>query len=283
MLFSNSKAYHELMRSHSSMKALQILGALSASNNYMGISELCEITGLSTGTVHRVLQEMVACGFVLKNEEQKRYRCGFSAWFLAQQLQQNDYLQEAAKDEMARLNDLSLETIHLIGLEDNKGVYLAKLNCRNSIGLRSQVGGKVNLYCSAGGKALLAWQEPAWLENYLATTQFERRTENTLVDPDAFRREMEVIRARGYSLDNREDHDDILCVGAPIFGPNDKAVCAIVISAPTYRFPLETAIGYGPEVMASAAAISTKLGGTVPWQTSKVSPLNSHKEGSPMK
>lgn len=266
MSFSNTPAYHELMRGHSAMKALQILGALSFADGYMGITELCEITGLSAATTHRVLQEMLDCGFVLKDEHQKRYRTGFAAWSLAQQLQKNDYLQEAARDEMVRLNDLYLETIHLIGREDDQGVYLAKLGSKNSVGLRSRVGGKIPMYCTGGGKALLAWQDLPWLEGYLERNALQKFTENTLADPVALMREMEVIRVRGYSLDNKEHHDDIICVAAPVFGPDGRPVCSIGISAPAYRFSLDKAIGCGSQVMASAAAVTAKLGGTYPIQ-----------------
>ena len=266
MTFSNSAEYHELMRKHSSMKALQILGALSFADGYVSITELCTVTGLSAGTTHRVLQEMLECGFVLKDETAKKYRIGFAAWSLSQQLQKNDYLVEAAQSEMVRLNDLTMETIHLIALdqEDDQGVYLAKVGCKNRVGMRSRVGGRIPLYCTSGGKAMLAWQAPEWIEGYLKRSEREKFTANTLVTPAALQRDLEVIRVRGYSLDNKEHHDDVICVSAPVFGSDSKPVCAISISAPAYRFPLEKAIEYGPHAMVSASIITEKLGGHYP-------------------
>ena len=57
---------------------------------------------------------------------------------------------------MAYLNDLSLETIHLIGEEDMEAIYLAKLGAKSSVGLHSAVGKRIPLHCTGGGKAILA-------------------------------------------------------------------------------------------------------------------------------
>lgn len=253
------KAYQQHLKQYSSMKAIQILSAISYSESYSTVTELCEITGLSIATVHRILQELVECGFVVKDPEQKRYRAGFEAWSFAMGLKQTDYLHEAAKEEMGRLNDLSLETIHLIALEGEQGVYIDKLGAKNSIGLRSQIGRRIPLFCTGGGKALLAQQTDPWLEGYLKRVPLERYTETTIITKEALLKELEVIRVRGYAIDNREHHSDIICVAAPVFDHRGEVICSIGISAPDYRFSLEAALGYGEEVLRSAQIVTARL------------------------
>ncbi|UQT49259.1 hypothetical protein M5E87_04935 [Flavonifractor plautii] len=53
---------------------------------------------------------------------------------------------------MAYLNDLSLETIHLIGEEDMEAIYLAKLGAKSSVGLHSAVGKRIPLHCTGVGR-----------------------------------------------------------------------------------------------------------------------------------
>lgn len=253
------KRYHQQLNQYSSLKAIQILSAISYSNTYSSVTEICEMTGISIATVHRILQELVECGFVVKDHEQKRYRAGFEAWNFAMRLKQTDFLHEAAKDEMKRLNDLSLETIHLIAIEGEQGVYIDKLGAKNSIGLRSQIGRRIPLFCTGGGKALLAYQTESWIEGYLTRVSLEKYTTNTIVTKKALMRELEIIRIQGYALDNRENHSDIICVAAPVFNASGEAICSIGISAPDYRFSLDMALSYVDEVKQSAEIVSARL------------------------
>lgn len=239
-----NKELHEMMRMYSSMKALQLLVALAESEGEVSLAKLSAATGIPPSSTHRILQEMQHCGFVIKDDVKKCYRVGFEARLLALQLQKTNFLNEAAKAEMTYLNDLSLETIHLIGEEDQEAVYLAKLGAKNSVGLHSAVGKRIPLHCTSGGKALLAWKSEKWLNSYLEHNQLARYTPLTICDPDSLRRELEVIRIQGYAVDNHEHHTDVVCIAAPIFDVGNTAVAAISIAAPDYRFSLEKALSY---------------------------------------
>ena len=130
----HKKELQELMRTYSSMKALQLLVALADCEGEISLAQLSAATGIPPSSTHRILQEMQHCGFVIKDEVKKCYRAGFEARLLAIQLQKTNFLYEAARGEMAYLNDLSLETIHLIGEEDMEAIYLAKLGAKSSVG-----------------------------------------------------------------------------------------------------------------------------------------------------
>lgn len=144
----HKKELQELMRTYSSMKALQLLVALADCEGEISLAQLSAATGIPPSSTHRILQEMQHCGFVIKDEVKKCYRAGFEARLLAIQLQKTNFLYEAARGEMAYLNDLSLETIHLIGEEDMEAIYLAKLGAKSSVGLHSAVGKRIPLHCT---------------------------------------------------------------------------------------------------------------------------------------
>ena len=246
------------MGEYSSLKALQVLSALSHATSSASITELSEVTGLSASTIHRILQELVETGYALKNEERKYY-LGFEAMAFGMRMKTSDYLLKAAQEEMRRLNDLSRETIHLIALDNYQGIYIGKLDAQNQVGLRSQIGWNLPLYCTGGGKAILANQTEEWLQTYLMNEPRKRITDNTFVEAGPLSRELVRVRTRGYSLDNREHHTDVVCVAAPIFSAEGKALCAIGISAPDYRFPIEKAVSFAEEVMTSAAAVTARI------------------------
>jgi DNA-binding IclR family transcriptional regulator len=254
-------AQQKKMLLHSSLKALQILNALMTQDDYMAIQQIGGVTGLSSSTVHRVLQELLQCGFVEKDTFKKLYRIGPEMMNLIMQMQMktSNYLIELSRSAMKHLNDLSSETIHLITRHDDVAVYIAKVECKNQIGLRSTVGWEIPLYCTGGGKALLAYQPESWLEKYFSSVTFKRYTEHTLVTESALRQEMVLIKKQGFALDNSEHNPDVICIAAPIFASSQKAIASISISAPKYRFSLEKASGLAADLLDSTGQISDLL------------------------
>jgi IclR family acetate operon transcriptional repressor len=258
MLTEQQQEFQKKLSAYSSLKVLQILLALSVSDKYMGISELTEITDLSASTLHRILQELLECGFVAKDEQQKKYRIGFEAMVLAEHMKAANYLLEASKKEMKRLNDLTRETVNLIVLDGFQATYIGKLEAKNQIAMRSKIGWKIPLYCTSGGKLLLAYQDEKWLEDYLDATPLQKHTDHTITDREALKQELKNIRKENFAVDNQEHNPDVICVAAPIFSGNHEIVATIGVAAPNYRFSLQKAFSYKEEIIAAGKAV-TKL------------------------
>lgn len=251
----------EKMLNYSSMKPLQILSAMLDKNQTMRIQELTEETGLSQSTIHRIIQELLACGYVIKDDATKTYGLGLSTWLLSLKAKETNYLQLLADDEMNRLNKLSGETIHLIALDREEAVYIGKKEALCQIQLKSRVGWHIPLGCTGGGKAILAFKPTEWVDNYLKTNPLKKYTEKTITDKPLFFKELERIREQGYSIDDHEHNVDIVCIASPIFDKDENVIGTIGISAPDYKFPVEKAKSYADEVKKSASLISEKLKG----------------------
>lgn len=250
-----------LKSGYSSLKALLILEAMSQSNDYVGIHDICQYTGYSQSTVHRILGEMLQCGFVEKNTSFKKYKIGMETVILASRFMNSNSIVAAARDELLALSRATSETVHLLSVTEYEVIYLDKIDTKYSLGLMSAVGKKNPIYCTAGGKAIAAFRDPSWIRDYLSQVQRIPFTQNTLVEDAAFLRELDRIRQEGYAIDDREHHEDILCVGAPIFDHTGQAVASISVSAPSSRFSLEDARSIAPLVMERAQSVSAKLGG----------------------
>lgn len=242
-----------------SLKALWILEALARSGSYIGINEVCEQTGMSQSTVHRILNEMVAAGYVEKNEQYRKYRVGINATILASYFMQSDSLVAFARDEMMRLNQITSETVHLITLSGHNVIYLNKINTTHTIGLMSYIGKTNPIHCTSGGKSILAYMAEDAIESYLETSQRQKYTPSTLVTREELLAEFETIRRTGYALDRGEHHANVVCVSAPVFGRGGKPVASISVSAPAYRFPLEAAESVAPELLKSCQIVTDRL------------------------
>ncbi|MDD7201646.1 MAG: IclR family transcriptional regulator [Sphaerochaetaceae bacterium] len=242
---------------YSSLKAIQILSAMAFRKKECGINDIGQLTSLPASTIHRVLQELVECGLVVKIRT--KYRVGTMAKVLFQLFDDDDYVLDAASLEMTRLNDLTCETVHLIALENTDAVYIAKREAKNQIGLRSVVGKHIPLYCTSGGKLLLAFQNEKWIDLYLETVPRAKLTDHTIIDKDELLKELEKVRKQGYAVDRSEHNPEVVCVAAPIFYPSGQIACTIGVATPKYRITEEKLEQFLQEVLVSARRITEKL------------------------
>ncbi|WMJ86500.1 IclR family transcriptional regulator [Anaerocolumna sp. MB42-C2] len=243
----------------SSLKSMQIIIAISSAEDYTSIVELSKITGLSASTIHRILNELMECGFVVKDEKQKKFKLGFESVALSMKIQVTDYLADISREEMAYLNNLSGETVNLVTLNGYEGVYIAKMEAKNQIALKSKVGWRIPLYCTSSGKVLLSCQNESWLDGYFKNITLNQFTKNTVTDRRTLEIELKKIKIQGYAMDIKEHNQDIICLAAPIFSHDRKCVGTIGIAAPDYRFTEEKALSYLDDVMKAAQSITNKL------------------------
>jgi IclR family acetate operon transcriptional repressor len=112
-----------------------------------------------------------------------------------------------------------------------------------------EIGQRAPLHSFSAGKAILAtFDEPAF-EAYLATAPRKRLTANTLVDADALRAEIAVVRQTGIAR-NREEHTlGIVGIGCAVLG-DGLAIGALSLAIPAARF--------NPTVEARAIALLTR-------------------------
>ena len=257
MTFEQQEMFQKQLMNYSTLKSVQILSALAFFKKECGINDIAQLTNLSSSTIHRILHEFVSCGLAVKVGTKYRYRVMLRSLFVV--ITDDNYLLKASELEMDRLNNLTKETVHLIVQENCDAVYLDKREAQNQIGLQSVVGKHVPMYCTSGGKVLMAYQSRAWLDNYYAHTELKKLTETTITDPEKMAEELAQIRKQGYALDNSEHNPDVVCIAAPVFFPDGKPACTIGVATPKYRMTREKMDLFIEESVRSAKAISENL------------------------
>jgi DNA-binding IclR family transcriptional regulator len=109
------------------------------------------------------------------------------------------------------------------------------------------------------GLVLLAEWPPDAIDAYLGR-ELDRLTPRTVVEPAAVRRRLEQVRRDGHAWGYEEFADGIVSVAAPVRDARSKAVAAIHVHGPAYRFPARAAEATVAEhVDAAAAALSAAL------------------------
>jgi DNA-binding IclR family transcriptional regulator len=241
-------------------KALSLLDAFSVEHPRLSLGELMERTGLPRATAFRLLSTLEECGFVVKDGGD--YTLGFKLFVLGNIVAEELDLRRQAHRHLEALRDTTGETVQLAVLENWNIVHLDRALSRQSVAyMVSHVGAILPAYCTALGKALLAFRDEDLVYAWASTQEFVRLTANTVPSAEHLMEELRRIRERGYSIDNEERELGVRCVGAPVFDREGQAIAAISLGAPTGRLPrhLEGS-QVAMHVVAAAQAISRELG-----------------------
>lgn len=79
----------------------------------------------------------------------------------------------------------------------------------------------------ATGKALLAFLDKIDQRRLFADLDWTKATPRSIASPDIMSRELDLIRERGWALDDREILEDTSCIAAPVFDGRNRVVAAV--------------------------------------------------------
>lgn len=241
-----------------------ILDILGNSPHGISVGELSEKTGLPKGTTHRLLTSTAYFDLVRQDPTTKKYHLGFKLVELGNRLLSQLDFRTEARPFLKELAERTKETVHMVILDRNEGLYVDKVDAaEHASGLRmvSSLGSRIPAHCSAVGKVLLASLSEESLLHIVKDKGLPRRTENTITEFEELKKHLQLIREQGYGFDDEENEKGIQCVGAPIIDQRGKVLAAISISVPTIRVDktaLQTTLKN--HVTETAIKISRKLG-----------------------
>jgi DNA-binding IclR family transcriptional regulator len=231
-------------------RAAAILGAFDTGHRELTLAALVARCGLPRSTTHRTADKMIRLGWLDKAEG--RYRIGNRLFEISSLAPIRHELREAVLPFLQDLYAAARTTVQLGVLDGSQILVVEKITGHQPMPMLSQVGGTIPAYCSALGRAILAYSDPATVEQALSG-DLPARTPRTLTSAVAVLRELHAIPARGWAVEREEGNIGVSCVAAPIFGPLGAVVAAVSVTGAT---KLVRADRIGPAVRLTAAAAS---------------------------
>jgi IclR family transcriptional regulator, blcABC operon repressor len=208
-----------------------------------GPSELARRLGLPKSSIANICNALADIGLV------RRVGTGFSlgrklAELGGAYLASVDLVQEFY--EAAQLLPVgSEETIQLAVLDSLEMTYLARHDGRQPVRLTSQIGRRLPATVTATGKAALASLPDADLDDRLAdASPLPTLTPNSIGTIEALRADLAAVRERGYSMDDEETVEGVVCFGVmipgrrPGEGPYAASITLLKARATEERIPL---------------------------------------------
>lgn len=242
-------------------RAFQILEALVEHPHGLTIAELVENLRLNKSTIHRILQTLLAWGYVSKDERTKCYRLGMQVMALSSHYLNGLELKTEALPFMEHLQQQTEIFVHLGILDGKDIVYLEKIGPYTHFRMYSQIGKRAAVYSTGLGKAIFANLDEERQAKLLKDMTYEPITPYTVKDEVAFLAEIRRTKERGFAVDDQENEAGMRCVAAPVFDYTGRVIAAI--SASGYinsLFPEEKIDEFGSYVVECANGISRQMG-----------------------
>jgi len=236
-----------------------IMDALSTDPRPRGVSELARELALPRSTVHGLLRTLADLQILMRvNETDFVVGPHVLAW--ASAFNSQNSLTKA----FTALADRSgvPETINLSILVGSEVMYISCRQGSDPLGVRFREGLRFPAAFTATGKAILSTMPQDEVEEIVQSGLPIGLTAKSIDSVEALRSELAETRARGYSIDDGQVREAMICCGAPVFaaGSETRAVAGVAMAMLSGKATESDTSSLGRSVSAFAEELSRRLG-----------------------
>ena len=239
-------------------RTISILEALSRTDG-INLENLARTTELPKATLLRFLSSLTSLGYVYRDGADM-YHLTLKMFSVGSRSLKHIDLINTAKPFAKELCQTLGETVHMGILEDWNAVYVLKEESSYTLRMYSRVGKVIPLYCTAIGKIFLSEMTDDELEGYFRTNPLKPYTPKSIRTHQALREELDRTRERGWSVDDEEHEENVVCLAAPVRDYTGSAIAAMSVSWPIFRFDKNSFEETVKKIKDTTAALSKVLG-----------------------
>ena len=243
-------------------RVIHILEVLCASPQPMSLADLSRALDTPKSSMAALLRGLALADFVVASEG--TYRLGPGAFGLGSALleaRRRLHSSDLVREGMRRLAERSGETV-LFAVHD-KGAetitYVDVMESRNAVRFAVSVGDRRPLYCTAGGRVLLAAEADADVRRYLKRLKPQRFTDHTETDKRQLADVIATVRETGVAQTVDQTSDGVTGTASAIRDAAGTAIGALILAAPSSRSQ-DRIHRLARLVLDEATAISRSLG-----------------------
>lgn len=241
-------------------KGLAVLEYLSLHTHGGTLQDIKNELDISQTTTYRLLNAFVRLGYLLYNEETKRYALSCKLLTLGFRALNEHKLLEVVLPHLRTLRDRVKETACFGVLGEQKGIFIDQAQGNHTFSFTLSPGKPFELHCSAPGKAIMAHLPVSVRNRYLDKMAFTRYNERTITSRQAYEEELKRVAEAGYAMDCEEELSGVICIGAAILNYTGYPCGAIWISGPKDRLEPEVVTAHAAVICEVARTLSQELG-----------------------
>lgn len=222
--------------------ALQLLEAMSDSQQELHLSQLSDRVGLNKSTVYRLLITFQRRGYIEQDSNSHRYRLGTSAFEVGQKCLSSMPLLDKARPLMDQLARQSGESVYLAIRKSDEVLLIGLADTAQQVKVTSMLGRRFPISKTAAGLVLAA---------------FSKGELPTVVSLKG----LNEIRQHGVAIVDNDIAEGVVSIAAPLLDYNNRIQGALLIIAPDFRINQEQLRSKQSRLLlATAESISSRLG-----------------------
>ena len=246
------------------VRALDILEVIAKESDGLALSELSSRVGLNTSTCHHLISTLVARGYVLHLGRSRGYALGSKVHEMVDLALGESDPSELLKDDLRLLGSQIGHGVQLAVLAETS--LLTKLRFpapdRDAEALEPDELIKLRaLHATATGKAIMAWLPEIELVRVISANGLTRYTGKTLTTLSGLIENLRLVRRYGYSIDDEELKDGVVCIGAALRDSGGAIVGSISMTATSDKMTKEYRVEIAKKMVFAALEFSKRLRG----------------------
>jgi DNA-binding IclR family transcriptional regulator len=257
-------------------RSFKILEELSAYPKGRTLTELAAEMDIPLSATHRLLNDLIDCGYVRKEERYGEFVLTMQVVSLGLRFLSASGVVDVAQPTLERLATKSKELVRLALVDKDQLIFVAKAQGATQ-GLRydPEMGQAVTLSCSAAGFV--------WLSTKTDEEALRLAMKQGLGNPDdygpaapktikALMSQVRATRKRGYAITVNVFLPAMSSMAAPVYGPKGEVLAILIIAGPMSRLTQERMESLGQTLLDAA----DELG-----RSSSVSPIFNRRPDQP--
>lgn len=239
-------------------RAVRILDLVSRSPGTLTAAEVTRVLDLPKSTAHGLLAVMTELDLLARSAD-GTLRIGPHSLRWANGFLSHLDIVSTFNDHLAQRHDLDPYTVTLTVREGGEVVYIGCRNSAQPLGHTFRIGMRLPAPFTATGKILLSDLGPGELR--MLFSQFPQPlTSRSVAGLSQLEEELALTRTRGYSIDDGQIREGMICIGAAIRDYSGAASAGIAISLIRSEASDQKIACLGEELRTTAEALSEKLG-----------------------
>lgn len=250
--------------SQSLERGLAVLSAFTPDRPTLGISEIARELGLTRSTAHRYVATLASLLYLEQDASTRKYRLGPRVLDLGFAMLGSLELREIAAPHLRQLTETTGLTSNLAIRDDTDVILIDRVRGRpgryHHLEFSLHVGSRLPSYCSATGKALLAFLPRPDLDRLLDRIDLVQRGPRTLTDKKSLSAELEQVRRTGIATNDEELESALRSIAAPVRSRSGEVVAAVNVASSWSPVPISDLVTQlGPTIQATARHITARL------------------------
>jgi IclR family acetate operon transcriptional repressor len=230
----------------------------------LSITEVAQRLQVAKSTALALARTLAAAGLLRGVDPGPRYVLGLDLLRLGDLVRQQTSIGELGLPTLRDLSSVTGMTARLAMNEAGYPVFLERIDGEGSIRFHAPLGQREEPHATAAGKAILAYLDGGEVRSLLADAGMRRYTPNTVTEIDVLVSELGRVRSDGYAVDDEEEAEGVLCVGAAFFDHQRACVGALSITGLKVDVAIREVRELGITVRDHADRLSALLGGARP-------------------